>query len=608
MKSESAQSSNQNYRITIPSKPQNNELIPFFHNNFSSNSQSTQSQEEVINQVTTAVNENNITAAAQKAISFIQSIPEDKFDEVYPAFLKIGSQLKNISFMNELENYKAQRNFKLQERYASPPNPVNESDVQTFASSRHECPGIVINFDKVDFLKVLDPAFPCVTSAEKAAIKAVIPSVGVVSDKDSYHVGTCFRISDNKVLMPLHCARHTNGGKVTFCNSENMSYINVAFNTIVEKHDGIDMAVVELNHSIDLPIVTKFADTVLEGERLFLLHRPTTAADSFLQISGNQVQIATTADQKSFVLTHDTDFGSSGGVYVNNCGEIVGIHIGADRAREDISGRQVYGCTMDGILDKLPSDSEIFDFLVPEGNLSKPEIMKRLKTAVDTNCITNSAVKARISELLKEYDETKFYPKTTEHLRKAAKSPGTDPVGDEIKNIMNDFQDFLGKAGLHSDTKDWSVKCHVDSEHPIPHRVFKAATKNKVLQDYLKGAGRSRAGEDCMPAITVEHHKHAVLPTTRNNNKRFCAELIELGDDHNIPQLLWRVLDSYDNTDPNKKLLTTTYKNGLLKLFNTSGQYYQKMVEDDIQTITDPVKKVSLKTKMAECVTRIQNI
>ena len=176
--------------------------------------------------------------------------------------------------------------------------------------------------------------------------------------------------------MPFHCARNMQNGTVQFLNPNLRTNRTCHVASILEVYENIDMAVVQL-HEKQEDVGIRFNETVLDGEQLFLLHYPDSSTGENLQVSGNTCKLSTW-DGYSLVTAHDSSPGSSGGVYINVNGEIVGMHIGAHGQFEAMSGAEKYAFRFNGVIFSIDADSKIYDFLDLEG----PKKIKQKDTLV----------------------------------------------------------------------------------------------------------------------------------------------------------------------------------------------------------------------------------
>lgn len=560
----------------------------------------------VYDQIRQAITGGDVKSAVVIAIGYLKAQPPSNLESAYSELQQIGEEMRNMEFISGIMNFKAESMFAAgRSTNLAPHNFNDEPGVVHYTSSTANA-GIdsSANFDRTNFCDALKPEFPHMLPSEKEAVKTVVPMVGNVFDAGRNHVGTCLRVGDNTVLMPLHCARRlSDGGRVQFFNPQTSAHLRCEVVQILEQHAHIDMAVVQLKPVAMSLAQLKFAEIVLAGEKLFLLHYPKSTPGEFLQISGNQVQITETQDEMSMVVNHDTEFGSSGGVYVNIHGEIAGIHIGADRATEDILGRQKYACTMADALNELSCDSEIYDFLVPEGDLSKPELLELLQEVVDGNIAVPAGIAIGIAEkaTIRAWCTTqKTYKYTViEHMRIHCAETDNDPIKLLVLSLVDSSPNILGQADNYGSVqRHWGVGYAVECDHLLPKFVLKPhpiGTNNPTVRSF---------GVNKLPALAIEYRKHRNLSTT-SSDTTFSSELIDLCNQHKIPEALAKVLDDYENNG----LLTTRYKAGLLKLFNTPGQYYHDMVEKDIVASgMNVIDAAHCRTIMAACVAKIQSI
>lgn len=249
-------------------------------------------------------------------------------------------------------------------------------------------------FNKTAFNEVVSLGFSSVSDAAKAAIRNIAVLSGKLFNSRGQPAGGCFRISSDLVIMPFHCARHVQDGTIQFLDSGLHTSRTCHVASILEVYENIDMAVVQL-HEKQEKVDIRFNETVLDDERLFLLHYPDSSAGSDLQVSGNVCKLSTW-DGYSLVTAHDSSPGSSGGIYINENGEIVGIHIGAHGQFEAMSGAEKYAFRFNGVIVNIDADSKIYDFLDLEG----PKRMKQKDTLVpeitldSSNTITPPSIDA----------------------------------------------------------------------------------------------------------------------------------------------------------------------------------------------------------------------
>lgn len=151
------------------------------------------------------------------------------------------------------------------------------------------------------------------------------------------------------------------------------------------------------------------------------------------------------------------------------------------------------------------------------------------------------------------------------------------------KNYPEEFKTLVekcvGQGGLHKFTNTYSVLGAVDSDHTIPHDVWKTTT-NPKLRAHVKGKGK-RPGERHMPAITIPHEIHEKLGTTANSAaaKAFRSEVKDLCDQYKIPDALIKCFQEYQRCGINLK----SYQAGLLDMLN---QYVKMQVITDTELAT----------------------
>lgn len=457
-------------------------------------------------------------------------------------------------------------------------------------------------FNRHDIKQVLTSGFSCVSDETKLAIKTISSLAGKLLDSHEKAIGGCFRISEDIVIMPLHCAQNITNCTVQFLSPDLQPNITCHITSILEKYENIDIAVVQLKESQE-PVNIKYSDSTLDGERLFLLHYPNSTTGQSLQVSGHNCQLSATWDGYSLVTNHDSSPGSSGGIYINSNGEIVGLHIGAYGSVANMSGAEKYAYRLSGLSTIIDAESKLYDFLTPEGDKSKPELLGLLEEVANGTIAIPDGIAIGVAEkaTIRAWCATpKTYKNTViEHMKIHCNEADNDPIKLLVLSLVDSSPNILGKADNYGSVqRNWGVGYAVECDHLLPKFVLKPhplGTNNTTVRSF---------GVNGLPALAIEYRKHRNLSTT-SNDTTFSSELVELCNQHKIPEALAKVLNDYENNG----LLTIKYKAGLLKLFNTPGQYYHDMVEKDIlasgMSVTDATHCRSV---MNTCIAKIQSI
>jgi hypothetical protein len=87
----------------------------------------------------------------------------------------------------------------------------------------------------------------------------------------------------------------------------------------------------------------------------------------------------------------------------------------------------------------------------------------------------------------------------------------------------------LGRGGKHGQTKEWSLKGKVESDHFPPYDAYVKALKVEKCTEEVKARINSHLRRDNLPAITIPYNVHRGLDTTggANDNIKFRREQAE---------------------------------------------------------------------------------
>lgn len=398
--------------------------------------------------------------------------------------------------------------------------PTTSGGATLFAAADHRNTGpleTIFNRRAID--KVMAPEFVDISGEVKLAIKSVASLSGKLFNSDGIHIGGCLRVSEDVVVMPLHCAHAITNGAVQFLSPDLQTRRNCHVASLLESYDNIDLAVVQLREKQEA-VALQFSDDTLDEEQLILLHYPVSTADSVLQVSANSCKLSTTWDGYSLITSHDSSPGSSGGVYINVHGAVVGIHIGAHGQFEAMAGAEKYAYRFLGLSSIIEADSKLYGFLDPEGRKSQKDFAGRLNATgklagVPLNATGGVAFKVGGISVVKNL--------------KAA-----HPIEFQATVTAS-----LGIAGHHGETRNYSIEGEIESDHPLPCEVWRE-TANMKLKKFAPGT-TGRPGQNKMPAMTIPENVHSILRSTIDPG--FRQQLVTLCDNDQIPDALKAIID-----------------------------------------------------------------
>lgn len=154
-------------------------------------------------------------------------------------------------------------------------------------------------------------------------------SVGLLLDESDNPMGSCILLPKSRILITRHVIE---GGvdvrafKATFgyyTGSSSCTYHGMQ--EIIENNEDLDYAIIQLSSSPQGISPMKF-DTNIASDSTALLHYPL----------GKSLQVSVRGRDNSslcalrFMTYHDSDFGSSGGAYMNHEGKCSAIHLGCE--------------------------------------------------------------------------------------------------------------------------------------------------------------------------------------------------------------------------------------------------------------------------------------
>jgi len=168
--------------------------------------------------------------------------------------------------------------------------------------------------------------------SRSASIKVLQPfamSVGMIRRKEGKKgigIGSCVLISKRLVLTAYHTIEGIviENLRVRFGYVKGLETSKYRVKGVVDFNQNLGYAVLKLNRSVknSSPLLI---DEEISSEPIALLHHP---LQKRLRVSINTFAEATF--ESNFLSSHhDTDFGSSGGGYINADGRLVALHLGA---------------------------------------------------------------------------------------------------------------------------------------------------------------------------------------------------------------------------------------------------------------------------------------
>ena len=252
-------------------------------------------------------------------------------------------------------------------------------------------------------------------------------------------------------------------------------------------------------------------------------------------------------------MFHDSDYYSSGGAYFDPQGSMIAMHLGSEGGTRSWNLMR-YAMPLGDIVTQKPQsvlaqlvedglsqnvsysrhDQQRVDYLRPaphnylideEGYRSEQVLRKHLGSAFDTdsNIKKTKAKKISFSKANLKYIEENYPDK------------------------YDDFvEECLGVAGWHANSKQYSVKGRIESDHTIPHNVWKATINTDMR--YLVRGGGTRPGENFMPAITIPYDSHRPLRTTGSSSeaRAFCKNLVKLCNQYKVDDALILCFKEYE--------------------------------------------------------------
>ncbi|MCP5491878.1 MAG: trypsin-like peptidase domain-containing protein [Chlamydiales bacterium] len=395
-------------------------------------------------------------------------------------------------------------------------------------------------------------------------IAPLINQMGSMHDSTTGRsLGTCTLIAYNLVLTTRHAVEgiDVRNIKVTFGYSTLKGKYYSADNSfckyVIENNTIYDYAIIKLAKPLgsSLGFVSLTNENNVNSE-LALLHYPLGKP---LKVSVHTSVYA--QYERTYLLTyHDSDYVSSGGAYFDTCGRMVAMHLGA-QIEENCMNLLRYALPFSTIV-KYRRQLMLSKFVT--GALSQA-----CSYELASSCPVYTLLPCRHSYLIDEEgaeSEKELrkhlaqYFKTDKNIILTAKgtiaftSGNLQYIENQYPNIFKQVvNQCLGKSGLHCATRQYSIKKVIESDHTIPHDVWKSTTFKPMLE--VTGGSGNRAGENDMPAITIPYAIHRKLLTTGSSteSKEFRKKLTKLCDKGRADQATYLCVQEYKKHGLNLK-------------------------------------------------------
>lgn len=380
----------------------------------------------------------------------------------------------------------------------------------------------------------------------KDTLSTLYPKIGSIQ-MGHRDLGTCTLVAENVVLVARHAIQDlpidqmgVNFGLVESNGTLIRSgYAN--FDHVIESSIACDYALIALDRPIgeDLGTVPMRA-TSQPLSPPALLHYP---LEKSLQVSVH------TFDQSPYysrrVATfHDSDYLSSGGAYVDPSGALIGIHLGSEFSRTQMNLMR-YAVTLQEVVETHPHSLLAS---LARGDRSQDDSYTNarsrqvyLQPAPHNYLVDEEGYESEkiLRRLLKNVLKRDKKIKLTKQNKISFSKKNLDYIKGKYKSIFDRFvSECTGLSGLHKKTRQYSVKYVIESDHTIPHQVWKS-TVNPKMQALVTGGGK-RAGENEMPALTIPYDIHRPLRTTGSSaaSVSFRKQLKTLCDQNKIAKAL----------------------------------------------------------------------
>lgn len=423
-------------------------------------------------------------------------------------------------------------------------------------------------------------------------ISPLLDKMGTIEDlATGESLGTCTLIAHNLVLAARHAVEGKNirNLKITFGYTNfNGSFYHsgrISMDRVIEEDALCDYAIIQLKEPLGKRV--GFVPLNTEGQAIAepaLLHYPLgkplkVSVHAFVQ----------TQYQTDLLLTyHDSDYFSSGGAYFDPSGRMIALHLGAQLEEETMNLLR-YALPLEMLVRRNPH-SLLGKFA--SGELSQAQsytssVSSLYLAPADHNYLIDE--EGRESEkilrglLTKELKKDKKIKRNKNGTISFSK-PTLEHIASTYPKKFDLFKESsLGATGVHGVTRLYSVAGVIESDHTIPHNVWKSTT-NPKMKTLLSGGGK-RQGENAMPAITIPWEIHRNLLTTGGvaGYQAFHQTLIDLCDQDRIDDALIQCYQEYEA----KGLNLQAYKNEI-----------KRSLEDhvNLNLISDSQKRKIIKT------------
>jgi len=360
------------------------------------------------------------------------------------------------------------------------------------------------------------------------------------------NLGTCTLIAENLVMVSRHAIQDLNvqNIEVTFGYTEfdRTSYAagHTSFDNVIEDDISCDYAIVKLKKPVGkrlgyVPLNTQ-DNTVSEPA---LLHYPLGKS---LKVSVHTF-VQTQYQTSHLLANHDSDYFSSGGAYFDPLGHMTAMHLGT-QLEGDTMNLLRYAMPLQEIVRYKPN-SILQKFA--EGTFSQERSYTSdarqtyLYPAPHNYLIDEEGYQSEkvLRKLLKNHLKIDKKIRFTKSGAISFSKTNLQYIADNYPREFSAFREkCLGVSGTHGLTKQYSVKGVIESDHTIPHNVWKSTTNQKMRR--LVTGGGTRPGENDMPAITIPYGKHRELQTTGSSNvaKAFHKTLVRLCNQDKIDDAL----------------------------------------------------------------------
>lgn len=386
-------------------------------------------------------------------------------------------------------------------------------------------------------------------------ISPLLRKMGTMQDQATGEsLGTCTLIAENLVMVARHAVQgrnvqniHVRFGQTEF-NNQSFTTGNASFECVIEDDISCDYAIVQLKEPIGrrLGYVSLSAQEHVMTEPV-LLHYP---LEQSLKAS-IQTFVQTSYETKHLLAYHDSDYFSSGGAYFDPQGRMIAMHLGS-QLEGDTMNLLRYAVPLRNIVRKNPRS---ILSLFTAGELSQANSYTHKAAAV-------FLVPAPHNYLIDEegYQSEKILRNLLKkHLAKDQKIRRTKSgaISFSETNLSyiaskypREYNAFIvkcsGITGTHGLTKQYSVKGRIESDHTLPHDVWKSTT-NPKMKRLVRGGG-TRPGENGMPAITIPYDRHRELRTTGSSTeaKAFRRKLVGLCNQDRVDVALILCFKEYE--------------------------------------------------------------